>query len=72
MEDVATVKKMTVKMTALLLSSSSPFFWFDTLRVLTKLTKTVRWISYHPTTLPRLLGPSNPGDHPRCTKKTTG
>lgn len=31
MEDVATVKEVTVKMTLLLLSSSPPFFWVDTL-----------------------------------------
>lgn len=45
MEDVATVKEMTVKMALLLLSSSSPFFWVDTL--LSELTKIVSWISCH-------------------------
>lgn len=43
MEDVATVKKMTVKTTALLLSSSLPFFCVDTLHVLTEPTKIVRF-----------------------------
>lgn len=58
MEDVATVKKMTVKTTALLLSSSPPFFWVDTLHVLTELRRIVSWIS-HNLMPPQQLSPNH-------------